>query len=61
MVTATFGGTEVRVPVMQGLHQYLTRGEGAIDEVVLDTGPSALGLCVDKVIVGKVQAWDETS
>ena len=60
-VTARFGGTEVRVPVMQGLHQYLTRGEGAIDEVVLDTGPSALGLCVDKVIVGKVQAWDQTS
>ena len=33
------GDTEVRVPVMQGLHQYLARGEGAIDEVVLDTGP----------------------
>ena len=61
VATVTLGSTEVRVPVMQGLHQYLTRGEGPIDEVVLDTGPSGLGLCVDKVTVGKVQAWDETS
>ena len=60
-MTATFGGTETEVPVMQGLHQYLVRGEGPIDAVRLDTGRSALGLCVDKVVVGKVQAWDETS
>ena len=61
VATVTFGDTELRVPVMQGLHQYLARGEGPIDEVVLDTGKSGLVLCVDKVTVGKVQAWDETS
>jgi hypothetical protein len=57
--TATLAAREVEVPVMQGLHQYLARGEGPIDEVTLDPGRSGLGLCVDKVTVGKVQAWDK--
>ena len=60
VATGTFGDLEVEVPVMQGLHQYLMRGEGPIDEVTLDTGASGIVLCVDKVSVGKVQVWDET-
>jgi hypothetical protein len=59
-VTATFGEMQVRLPVRQGLHQFLARGEGPIDEATFEGRDSGLVLCVDKVTVGKVQVWDET-
>ena len=56
---ASFGDVEVRLPVLRGLHQFLARVEGPIDEVAFEGGDSGLVLCVDKVTVGKVQVWDE--